>query len=204
MKKIGEGYYYKVFEIDTDTVIKKIKGKTRIFLYILFVSKFNILYANKEYKKTLISILKLKDDYTKTLTLIHDKSIIGNPIFINDTDYKQDRVKKLRGINKLNEQNFIKLINDYIDLLKKLWSYGISNTSFNFSINCGYNKNGQFILIDFNETTFSKNDLFQIIQESTWLKNYSYSRLSREKQIIFKEIMNKEITKENVENYWPK
>lgn len=204
MKKIGEGYYYKVFEIDTDTVIKKIKGKTRIFLYILFVNKLNILCANKDYKKVIISISKLKSDYIKTLTLIHDKSIIGNPIFINDTDYKQDRVKKLRKINKLSEQSFIKLINDYIDLLKKIWSFGISNTSFNFSKNCGYNKNGQFILIDFNETTFSKNDLFQIIQESTWLKNYSYSRLSREKQIIFKEIMNKEITKENVENYWPK
>lgn len=202
MKKIGEGYYYNVFEVNTDIVIKTIKSKLRIFIFIFFANKFNIPNTTKEYKTVISSIPKLKGIYSKVLSLILDKSIIGNPEFVNDTGYKQNRVMVLRDINNLNKQEFIKVINDYTILLKRLWSFGVSDSVFNFSINCGYDKNDELVLIDFNEITFEKDKVHNQIVNKVWLQRVSYLRLTEEKQKLFNDIFNKEITLESLEKYW--
>jgi len=204
MKKIGEGYYYDVFEISSDTVIKFTKSKLRIFAFIFLANRFNIQNTIKEYKNVISSIQELKNTYSKILTSVSDKSIIGNPLFINDNDYKQDKVKELRNINDLDEQQFIEVINDYTNLLKKLWSFRISDSVFNFSINCGYNKNNELILLDFNEMTFSKSEAEHQIINKVWLKRSSYLCLTKEKQKTFENIMNKEITLEMLEKCWAK
>jgi hypothetical protein len=202
MKKIGEGYYYNVFEVNTNVVIKTIKNKFNIFIFVFFANKFNVSNTIKEYRTVLASIPKLKNVYIRVLTQISDKSVIGNPVFINDTNYKQDMVKELRNINYLDNQFLVKVVTDYSNLLKKLWSYGISDSVFNFSINCGYDKNNKLILIDFNEMTFSKNEVSQQIKDKVWLQRASYLRLTKEKQHIFSEIMNKEITDIELGKHW--
>lgn len=202
MKKIGEGYYYNVFEINTDRVVKVIKNKFRIYIFIFFANKLNISNTEKEYKTVLSSIPNLKNTYTKILTSLSDKSILGNPAFLNNTDYKQDKAKELRNINDLKELDFKKVINDYTNLLKKLWSFGISDSVFNFSINCGYNKIGELILLDFNEMTFDKSEVNNQITNKVWLQRVSYLRLTTDKQKVFEKIMNKEITVEVLEKCW--
>ena len=181
MKKIGEGYYYNVFELNTDTVLKIVKSKLRIFLFIFFANKCNVSNTKQEYNKVLTSIPQLKTVYGKILKTISDKSIIGNPLFINETDYRQDKVRELRNINDLNDQDFTKVINDYINLLKKLWYFEVSDSVFNFSINCGYNKNEELVLIDFNEMSFDKKEIIDQIAEKVWMKRSSYVRLTQEK-----------------------
>jgi hypothetical protein len=202
MKKIGEGYYYNVFEVNTDTVLKTVKTKLRIFLFIFFANKFNISNTKQEYNKVLTLTPRLKTVYRKILKTISDKSLIGNPLFINEIDYKQDRVRELRNVNDLNERDFVKVIGDYINLLKKLWSFGVSDSVFNFSINCGYNKKNELVLIDFNEITFDKSEVGDQIINKVWLQRSSYMRLTKEKQQLFNKIFNREITLENLEKYW--
>ena len=141
MKKIGEGYYYDVFETDSNLVVKKVKNRLKIFSFIIFANRFNVLNAIKEYRNVLKALPRLNNEYSKILKLIFNRSLIGNPVFVNDTDYKQDWVSDLRNINTLSDQEFIKVIYDYITLLKNLWSFGTSDSVFNFSINCGYNSN---------------------------------------------------------------
>lgn len=102
-------------------------------------------------------------------------------MFTNKIDHTQDKVTELRNINDLHEQDFIKVINDYVNLLKKLWSFGISDSIFNFSVNCGYNKNNELILIDFNEMTFNKKEVGTQITNKVWLQRSSYVRLTKEK-----------------------
>ena len=202
MRKIGEGYYYNVFSVDNSKVIKRIKNKPRIFLFIIFANKFNISNTIIEYRNVLRAIHNLKDEYLKILTLINNKELIGNPDFINNTDYKQDKVSELRNINTLKNQDFIKIVNDYTTLLKTLWSFKISDAVFNFSLNCGYNSRDQLILIDFNEMTFDKNKVTNQIKKKEWLQRSSYLRLNTEKKIIFEEIMDKEINTKNLEKLW--
>ncbi len=202
MKKIGEGYYYNVFEINTHTVIKTLKSKLRIFLFILFANKFNILNTNQEYNTVLASIPKLKNVYEKILGTVSNRSIIGNPLFINDTNYTQDKVKELRNINTLDEEEFTRVIIEYANLLKELWSFGISDSVFNFSVNCGYDKNNELVLVDFNEMTFDKSEVINQITHKVWLRRSSYVRLTKEKQQLFNDIFNREITLESLEKYW--
>jgi hypothetical protein len=202
MKKIGEGYYYNVFEKSTDTVVKTLKSKPRIFLFIFFAKKFNIVITRQEYNKVLSSIPQLKTTYEKILSAIPDKSIIGNPVFTNETDYTQDKVKELRNINSLNENDFSNVIKAYTHLLKTLWSYGVSDSIFNFSLNCGYSKNNELILIDFNEMTFEKDEISSQIKNKIWLQRSSYLHLTKEKQELFNTIFDKEISQEILEKNW--
>lgn len=136
----------------------------------------------------------MKSIYSKVLSLISDKSLIGNPEFVNNVNYKQDRVKELKSINDLNKKEFIKVISDYTNLLRRLWSFKVSDSVFNFSINCGYNKHYELVLIDFNEMTFDKEKVNEQIVNKVWLQRTSYLRLTKEKQDLFNEIFNREIT----------
>jgi hypothetical protein len=202
MKKIGEGYYYDVFERDSRTVVKRIKNKITIFLFILCANGLNVRNALREYGRVIRSIPNLKNEYAKILDLIADRTIIGNPRFINDTDYIQDKTVGLKNINELGEEDFDTVICDYVDLLKHLWTYEISDSTFNFSINCGYNKDHELILFDFNEMTYNRDAVRDQIKNKRWLKKASYLGLTKEKQKRSNEIFNREVTGENLERYW--
>ena len=159
MKKIGEGYYYNVYKIDNNQVLKKVKNKMQIFAYIFFCNRGNYKNTLKEYNIVIKSIPRLRNEYSKVFSLVPDADMFGNPEFINEIEYKQDLIKDIKNINSLKESEFVKVVLDYIILLKQLWSLGLSDSVFNFSINCGYNKNNRLILIDFNEVSFIKNEI---------------------------------------------
>ncbi len=201
MQKIGEGYYYNVFEVEDGKVLKKVKNKLRIFLFILSSNKFNLPEAIGEYRN-MNSLSKLKDDYVKIMALVSDKEIIGNPHFVDAINYTQDKVESLRNAKHLDQQAFSQLVDDYSSLVKKFWSFGMSDIVFNFTINCGYNKNKRLILFDFNEMTFDVEDIMRHIKNKIWLQRASYVSLDADKKKVFRELMEREITQENVEKYW--
>lgn len=203
MKKIGEGYYYNVYKIDNNRVLKLIKTKIRTFLFIFFANKFNYKKSLLDYRNVIKFTPKLKEKYSNILNLLKtNKEIIGNPQFINDIEYTQDLIKNLRNVNSLQEKEFVKVVTDYIFLLKRLWNFGISDGVFNFSINCGYNNSNILVLIDFNEVTFNKIEVAKQINNQIWLQRASYLRLTEEKQGIFKNILEKELTIENLNKNW--
>lgn len=202
MKKIGEGYYYNVYKLNSNQVLKVIKNKLQIFLFIFFANKGNYKNSLLEYKNVIKGIPKLQEEYSKVINLVTYRETLGNPIFINEIEYKQDLIKDLRNINSLQKQEFIKVVYDYVSLLKQLWSFGISDSVFNFSINCGYNKNNKLILIDFNEIAFNKDEVTEQVKNQVWLKRASYLKLTKEKQIIFEELMKKEVTIESLNKNW--
>lgn len=202
MKKIGEGYYYNVYKINDRRVVKVIKNKIQIFLFIFFANKCNYKNTIVEYKNVIKSIPRLREEYLKILALVEDREVIGNPEFLNEVEYWQDLVKGLRNINTLTEQDFVGVVNDYIHLLKKLWSVGLSDTVFNLSINCGYNEHKRLVLIDFNEMTLSRAEVEKQIHNQVWLKRASYTRLTSEKQDLFRELMRKEVTIESLNTSW--
>lgn len=203
MKKIGEGYYYNVYEIDEGRVLKEIKSKFRIFIFILFANRFSILNSFREYKKATISILRLDKEYIFILSKIQNRRIIGNPKFNNTINYTQDKVRIISDWDLLNESEFSEAVTNYSSLLKKLWSYGISDSVFNFSINCGYDNKGEFILIDFNEMDYDFEFIKVKVDDKIWRKRSSYLFLTKEKKIIFDNIFDKLINSEDLKISWP-
>lgn len=205
MKKIGEGYYYNVYEINKDKVIKKTKSKIRMYIFILITNYFyfkNYKNFKEEYNSALENLKFLPEKYKNILNLVKDKSILGNPEFIDDLDYYQDKYISLRDINKYEAEKFERIVLNFTKLLHKLWSYRLSDSVFNFSLNCGVDKNDNVILFDFNEMDFDKDIVTKRVKDKVWLKRSSYFRLSKDKKEIFKKIMDQEINLENLDKYW--
>ncbi len=204
MRKIGEGYYYNVYEIDNNKVLKKLKSKARIFLFIFISKIFNLKKTIKEYKNLSFNLKRLTEEYKNILLKIKDQNLIANPEFINDLEYKQDKVNTINKIIKnSSEKEFEKIVYDYIELLFKLWSFGVSDSIFNFSLNCGYDKFNKLTLFDFNELSFSKENVLEHIKTEIWLKRVSYIFLRKKYKEIFKRIMKENITEENLNKFWP-
>ncbi|MEI6352386.1 MAG: hypothetical protein WCO35_00390 [Candidatus Nomurabacteria bacterium] len=202
MKKLGEGYYYNVYEIENSKVIKKVKSKIRMYIFILISNYFNLKNAKKEYNSALENLKSLSEKYKNILNSIKDKSILGNPEFIDDLNYYQDKIKVIKKINKFSDQEFEKTCLDFAKLIHILWSYKLSDSTFKLRNNYGYDKNGNLIIIDFDEIIFKKEEVKGQIENKFWLTRYFYKILSENKKEIFKRIMDAEINLENLNKYW--
>lgn len=203
MKKIGEGYYYNVYDIGNDRVYKKIKSKIRIFFFILISRVFHPDFF-REYKNVTNSSENVKIKYKEIKDECNDLSLLGNPKFKeNILEYTQDKVliiKKFLEKSKTEEQK--EIVEKYILLIKKLWAYGISDRVFNFTVNNGLNKNEDLILLDFNEITFSQKDIEEDIKKEIWIHRWSFSHLNPEIKNYYKKRMKEEITIENLNKIW--
>lgn len=130
-------------------------------------------------------------------------SYLANPEFVeNSIEYYQNKVSVLEKYIKEHslEENKI-LIDKYLELVKNLWRVGFSDNTFKFDRNYVL-YNGQIVLIDFNEATFSIEDVKRDIQNKAWLKKYSYKRLNRELREYYKKRMQEELNVENLEKLW--
>ncbi len=206
MKKIGQGYFYNVFDIGNERVIKKQKKKSQIFFYI-FRRNILPLRAYSEYKKALLTIPSIESSYKRLLVQVKDKELLGNPTFYENIEYEQDRVILTHDLFKkgtLQEQKNI--IDAYVVLIKKCWAYGFHERVFNFTINTGVNSQGKLILIDFNEISFDKNDVRDDILRNIWEHRWSFTQLfffgRSELREYYKEQMKKHITIEALEQLW--
>lgn len=195
MKKIGEGYYYNVYDIGNGRVLKKQKNKIHILLFILFANKLNIKNTAREYTEVVHSIPSLRSMYTKIFNTGIDKKILGNPVLKDGIDYEQDK------IIKTSSTPFLECIHDTTDLIKTLWGFGIHESVYNFTINNGYN-DGRLVLIDFNEVTFTIEDAIKDIENKVWLQRYSYTHLPKDKKPMYADLMEKEITVETLRKSW--
>ena len=203
MQKIGEGYYYNVYEIQTNRVIKKRKNIFRSFYYIVVKSNKFKINGFKEFISLHTNKNKIKDIYNKIIQNIKDISEIGNPYFINEFEYTQDKVTILKDILiKSDIETQKEIIEKYINSIKKSWKQGYSDIVFNFTINNGLDKNNTVILIDFNEIVFEKSEIAKRIQKQKWLIRYSYTQLSGELKEYYKKRMSEEITIDQLENLW--
>ena len=129
--------------------------------------------------------------------------MLGNPILLDDIDYTQDKMTILKErINKISDDEFCILVEEYTKLIKKLWGFVVNERIYNFAVNNGYNKNNEMVLIDFNEVTFDIEEVKRDIQNKTWLGKSSYLRLNNKRRDIFRNLMQKEITEEKLRKCW--
>lgn len=199
MNKVGEGYFYLVYDIGEDRVLKKQKSNIRFFSFIFITSCFSLA----EYVRINKKGKKIGDIYKKVLEKLLDLSIIGNPNFIGGINYEQDKVIPLNVyFQRINFEKQKKRIDEYIFLIKKLWNVGIHDEVYNFTLNTGVNNSDQLILIDFNELIFDIELVKDHILNKKWLKQRSYTSLPKELRMYFKESMNREITLKSLEKEW--
>jgi hypothetical protein len=166
MNLLASGYFYDVYDVGNDRVLKKqrafkdiaksIQGKNQINFFVLMIKTF--VYIKKVKQNTNVVRRKLS---------VVPRELLGNPEFVNSTDYTQDKVVLLMDYfdtHTLDENKIVVL--SYTELIKKLLKYGIHDYVYKFKNSYGLNKKGGVVFIDFNEVTFSKEETLTYIKNS--------------------------------------
>ncbi len=176
MNKISEGYFYDVYDIGNGRVLKKkrsfsdisksIKGKTADSPLSNWFKTFKYIRGVKKTTSTI----------NKKISSI-PQELIGNPTFINKTDYEQDKVTLLMDYFQTHSLSENKLIIDkYTDLIKEFLKYGIHDYVYKFKNSYGVNEKGNVVFIDFNEVVFSKEKIMQFIEKKQWQNEAQYRK----------------------------
>ncbi len=208
MKKIGEGFYYKVYDLGNGRVLKKetsyLSRMAKLIAWgaITGIETKDMLSRKKLSKKFEASLTKSKE----TLGRIPNE-LLGNPVFKGGYEYEQDRATILEKlIGKISNEEFLELMKKYINFQKTLWSYGLSDTVFNFTINAGVSaKTGGLICIDFNEFSDSKEKVTKCIEKKKWITQKSLRDFPKKHKDLKEKIIDlfdQEFTMEELNKVW--
>lgn len=211
MKYIGEGYYYRVYEFDENRVFKKLQSYWFSFrkIYSLvrerrrtsFTKSITIAHKSAVAERKLLRIMKEKQFFGASASLFANPSFVGNTL-----NYTQDKVVIMEDyfLNNNLDQNK-KAIDRYIEFQKKLWSYGLHDTTYKLQTNYGINKNGNVACIDFGEFVFTKEKALESVLKQKWLSRQSYKNWKDlELKNYYTERMLAEMTEENLNKMWSK
>jgi|SRR3989338_223100 len=174
MKKIGEGWQYTTYDLGNGRVLKKFHSLPKIYWVILkdiFPFHDDPLYklpgfarASKRKAKASFEILKKKSI---------PPASIGNPKFLENLDYEQDKARPLHNVFEKSDTATIKsIVDQFIILNKQLLEKGIIDKSFNITKNYGINEAGELILIDIGELFDSLERIRNQIIRRAWDKHY--------------------------------
>ena len=174
MKKIGQGWQYTVYDLENGRVLKKFHSWTRAY-FVIFREIFPFNNDSFFEIPTFIKDMKRKADVSfeilKKVNL--PQEWMANPRFINKYDFEQDKVIPLHDVFDNLDTNEIKnIINQFIELNKKLMSFGVIDKSFNITKNYGLNNKKEIVLIDIGELFDDKDLIDKQIKNRVWEKSY--------------------------------
>ncbi|MGL4759827.1 MAG: hypothetical protein ACRCXZ_10945 [Patescibacteria group bacterium] len=198
MKKLGEGLQYEVFEFDDKRVLKKLNSnENRIQKLISWKIdedkfEFELDRINNLTKKSTLSVIKSQ----------LPKKIIANPEFFAELEYIQDKLIIPNNIMLKEGFDYEKLFEDYINLVYLVWSYGLHDPIMNFTINCGYNLEGEFVFCDFGEFDTTKKRAIRTLSKRRWTYCHSSTSLDAATRELLIKTFDKHLTKEKLEYYW--
>ena len=206
MKYLGEGYYYRVYELKPNRVYKKLQpywfSFKKIFIYTREKGKPVSEALIGAHRARLREIKALKSIKEKLSRIPHE--IFANPVFVKGLDYSQDKVVVVADIldkNSFDENK--KIIDHYIEFQKLLWSYQMHDKTYKLQQNYGLNRNEKLVCIDFGEFAYTKEEALKSINGEKWLARNTYKNWPDiELKNYYTECMKKLMTKKNLNNYW--
>ena len=203
MNYLDEGYYYRVYELDENRVFKKFQPYWFSFRKIFAYNRKH----GQTFFKALIGAHKARLREANALKSIKEKlkeiptALFANPAFADNLDYSQDKVAIVDDLLAKNdfEQNK-KIIDQYIEFQKILWSYGMHDKTYKLQPNYGVDKNGQLVCIDFGEFAFTKEEALKNIQGKKRLARNTYKNWSDQPLKDYYTRCMEEVMKEEVLN----
>lgn len=202
MKFINKGYHYNVFDLGNARVRKIEKS---------FLNKITDAYFFEDRKifnwvSVCYRIFKGKKYINEVYVYIKNNvrlDILGNPVFLKGVNYDQDKVEILgTSLKQAQKEKAQKIIDGYIQNIFESWTQGFSDRVYNFSVNNGVNKNGNVILLDFNEITLSKDEVSKSIKLKRWLRASSYINLNPLYKEYYRLNMETSMTEKNLNLFW--
>lgn len=207
MKKIANGYYNSVYDMENGFVFKKqnnfFERYIKIFseeypihgVFAIFTTLKIIYNMPKEH----LSDLEIK---IKNGTYTGSLEILANPKF-EHCGYIQDKVTTIKDyINTHSYKENCLIIDRFTENVIECWKNQICEKIYNFTVNNGVAKNGNVVLIDFNESSQNKADAVKIIESKKWLKSLSFGHLDVQLQEYYKNHMDKALTVQTLNENW--
>ncbi|MFT5142188.1 MAG: hypothetical protein ACI80V_001733 [Rhodothermales bacterium] len=115
--------------------------------------------------------------------------------------YVQDRVEPLGGLLSDGSDPY-RLMDRYVTSIHRGWVSGLAETSFNFTVNHGLNKQGSVVIIDVGELSFSRDDVEELVAARFWEGAYSVRVLPQEIRSYLLDRMATEITPARLIQKW--
>jgi len=199
---IGQGWQYTVYDLGDR--VRKIPHSREETEQILFSRGRK--YKEGELEIIVDNIIRSREESIAGLQKRKiNQALLGNPIFLDNEIYLQDKAVPLRDKFSEFRENIKEghqLINEYTQFIFECWKNGFSERTYNFTINNAYNHRG-IILIDLGEIAFSKGSIKNNIEEERWLKSWSFQKeLDPKLKRYYKKQMKRSLTLENLEKYW--
>lgn len=205
LKFIDQGVQYKVYEVG-DNKVKKVpqSRKDTESIYLNWGEDKKTAKAKAE-----VAIQDRELGEKKVKELIHKypglAPWLANPRFEADGSHTQDKVNVIYNLFKGMETDEAKdLIDDYLDTIMSLWTYGLSDKVFNFSINFGVDDVGDVVMIDFGEIDTDKAKVIEAIKNKKWTESWAVRNLPDELRHHFNQTAREKLTAQRLDSLWQK
>lgn len=174
MRKIGEGWQYSVYDLENGRVLKKFHSFIQSYWVILktiFPSKDDPLMMVPDFSRS------MKKKALASFAILKRKNIpsdwLGNPRFINELDFEQDKAKPLHDVFANSDVFTTKqVIDKFILFNKRLLEMEVIDKSFNITKNYGLNEKDEIVLIDIGELFDDPVQINQQCVNHAWDRNY--------------------------------
>lgn len=206
MKQLGAGWQYIAYDLGNGRVRKyprhPLAQTVKIGLGLLYGRSLTYSYLRSEQQRATRSAqesVHLIQNHVPTDALW----LFGNPVFDETNSYEQDKVKPLTEVLKRGDAELaVQLFEAYADLLEHMWSYGLSETSFNLMWNAGVDSSGRVVLLDFGELTADKDVVATQIRTQAWMQQYVFRYLKPELSAHLARIFNERLTIKRLDAVW--
>ncbi len=201
--KIAEGYFYDVYDIGNNRILKKKKSFGEIAESIKGNTNMGILtkwFKTYRYVKNAENVTKrIKNTFPSSAL-----AFLGHPVFKDGVDYEQDKVTLLMDYfdtHSLEENKIV--IDKYTKLIKEFLKYGIHDYVYKFKNSYGVNREGEVVFIDFNEVTFSKTKTLNLAKVKHWREEAQFRKFAEgELKAYIETKLNETLTPDSVSQLW--
>jgi len=198
MKRIGSGWQYTVYDLGNGRVLKKFNHPLKtllIFLWDAFPYRRHPIWVGPQYVRSMKrNAERSKKWFEENLS---NRELFGNPIFLDDLGYEQDKVIILKDHLKLvDEDEGRQVIDDFVSFNKTLLSIGVIDKSFRIGNNFGMTENGNIVMVDLGELFSGKDTIKKRISKRPWSYSYVVNEVPKNLRKYFLERMDNTFLKE--------
>jgi hypothetical protein len=204
MKLIGQGWQYKVYDLENGRIRKVALHGVHQYWNILHQNKFRPVHSYHEQQRV---IRARKDSVTfiKSRQYTVPQRLLAKPSFLGGDNFEQDKLVILSEIfHTSSEMEQKQLLDKFVLLILETWKYGFADTVYNFLLNNGLTQDGNLVLADFGEITYDKNTAAEDIKTERWKKADNYLHLSRPLQEHYDTLTERHLTLQNLDMLWQK
>src|SRR3989338_523644 len=174
MKKIGEGWQYGVYDLENGRVLKKFHSFIKSYWVILttiFPFRDDPMVMIPDFSRSMKRKALVSFEILKRRQI--PPAWIGNPKFLNELDFEQDKVRPLHDVFSTCDVDTAKrTIDKFVEFNKRLLEMGVIDKSFNITKNFGLDENNEIVLLDIGELFDDPTRIRKQLQDRAWAKKY--------------------------------